>query len=243
MPLILLMLIALTLTNIVSADEVQSVQVADPYIDLHTGPGRGFPKFYVAEQGEWVELLKRKTTWFKVRLQNGKTGWVSEKQLTKTLSPSGDRVDVAALDEESLSKKRWSMGMFAGELAGADLISVHGSYLFTENIAAEVTLSQALGTFSNNYLYDLSLIHQAFPEWRISPYFVLGAGQIKTDPNATLVATEDRTDDTFHVGAGLQIPMAHRYALRIEYRNYLALTSRDDDEEIAQWKIGISAFF
>lgn len=243
MPHFLLLLLLLSLMPNVSAEEPQSVEVADPFIDLHTGPGRGFPKFYVAEQGDTIQLLKRKTTWFKVRLENGKSGWVSEKQLSKTLLPSGDRMDVAELDAANIDSKNWAIGLFAGELGGADLVSVHLSYLFTENISTEITVSQALGTFSNNYLYDFSVIHQAFPEWRVSPYFVLGGGQIKTDPNATLVATEDRTDDTFHVGGGLQIPIANRFAVRFEYRNYLALTSRDDDEEIEQWKIGVSAFF
>lgn len=232
-----------SLTVPVFATEVQRVQVADPFIDLHTGPGKGYPKFYVAEKGEWVELLKRKTTWFKVQLENGKQGWVSETQLSKTLMPSGERMDVGKLDDESLGQRHWALGISGGELAGADLVSLNIAYLFTENISTELTISQALGTFSNNYLYDISVMHQTFPNYWVSPYFLLGAGSIKTDPNATLVATEDRTDDTFHVGVGLQFPIARRFAARVEYRNYLALTSRDDDEGIDQWKVGLVAFF
>ena len=233
----------LALTFPICAKEAQQVQVADPYIDLRTGPGKGYPKFYVAEQGHWISLLKRKTSWFKVRLENGTEGWVSDKQLIKTLTPDGESLDVRKLDAESLGDSHWGLGISGGDFGGADLVSLHIAYIFTENISTELTLSQALGTFSNNHLYDISLQHRAFPEWKVSPYFTLGAGQIRTDPNATLVATEDRTDDTFHVGAGVEVPLARRFALRIEYRNYLALTSRDDDEEIEQWKIGLNAYF
>ncbi len=236
-------MVLLSLTQFVCAKEEQRVQVADPYIDLHTGPGKGYPKFYVGEKGDWIVLLKRRTTWFKVRLNNDVEGWVEEDQLTATLAPSGERLDIKKLDAESLADRHWAIGISGGDFGGADLVSLHIAYVFTENISTELTLSQALGTFSNNYLYDLSVLHKAFPEWRVSPYFVLGGGQINTDPDATLVETEDRTDDTFHVGVGLELPMARRFSLRLEYRNYLALTSRDDDEEIEQWKLGLHAYF
>ena len=38
--------------------------VADPYIELHTGPGRGYPVFFVAERGEQIEVIMRRTDWF-----------------------------------------------------------------------------------------------------------------------------------------------------------------------------------
>ena len=39
----------------------QQVVIDDPFIELHTGPGRGYPVFYIAERGEHVQLLKEKT--------------------------------------------------------------------------------------------------------------------------------------------------------------------------------------
>jgi len=62
----------------VSADESnERVLVADPYLELHTGPGRGYPIFDIAERGERVEILKRHTDWFKVRTARGREGRVS----------------------------------------------------------------------------------------------------------------------------------------------------------------------
>jgi hypothetical protein len=65
----------------------------------------------------------------------------------------------------------------------------------------------------------------------------------ETSPRATLVSTEDRTDNTASVGAGIRIHLTRRLMLRLQYKNYVILTDRDDDEEVNEWKIGISAFF
>ncbi|HEY3699487.1 MAG TPA: hypothetical protein VGK97_09160, partial [Spongiibacteraceae bacterium] len=48
-----------------------SVEVADPFIELHIGPGRGYPIFYIAERGEHVDVLKQRTDWIKVRVRAG----------------------------------------------------------------------------------------------------------------------------------------------------------------------------
>ena len=35
-----------------AADEYRTVTVADPYLEMRTGPGRGYPIFHVIERGE-----------------------------------------------------------------------------------------------------------------------------------------------------------------------------------------------
>ena len=44
-----------------------TVEVSGPYIELHSGPGRGFPVFHTVERGGEVALLKRRTDWYRVR--------------------------------------------------------------------------------------------------------------------------------------------------------------------------------
>jgi len=61
----------------VARPNVDRVQIADPYIELRTGPGRGFPIFFVAPRNEWIEIELRHTDWFRVRTEDGKTGWVN----------------------------------------------------------------------------------------------------------------------------------------------------------------------
>ena len=79
------------------AKEQPVVQVTDPFIEMHTGPGRGYPVFYVAGEGEQIKRLKRRTDWFKVELKRGehtiKRGWVPLAQMRATLDLDGAEVD------------------------------------------------------------------------------------------------------------------------------------------------------
>ena len=66
-----------------------TVIVVDPYLELHTGPGRGFPIVQVVPRGETVQVLKRRTDWFQIRDAAGHEGWVHRSQIAETLVPTG----------------------------------------------------------------------------------------------------------------------------------------------------------
>ena len=66
------------------------VTIAEPFIEMHTGPSAGYPIFHVVDLGDEVSILHRKTNWFKVETSDGKTGWVSRDQMRRTLQPSGE---------------------------------------------------------------------------------------------------------------------------------------------------------
>ena len=63
-----------------------TVEVDGPYIELHSGPGRGYPVFHTVERGGRVELLKRRTDWYRVR-SGDVEGWVNRGDLDRM---SGD---------------------------------------------------------------------------------------------------------------------------------------------------------
>ena len=42
-------------------DYQPSVVVTAPYLDLHTGPGRGYPVFHSVEEGEEIVIVRRRT--------------------------------------------------------------------------------------------------------------------------------------------------------------------------------------
>ena len=60
---------------------VARVRVMEAFLDLRTGPGRGYPITQVAERNEWVVIELRHTDWFKVRTARGQAGWVSRAQM------------------------------------------------------------------------------------------------------------------------------------------------------------------
>lgn len=226
------------------ADEPpQTVVIADPYIELHTGPGRGYPVFHVEERGATIAILKRKTSWFKVRTARDIEGWVDRAQLERTLDPAGDRVRVEEATAADYARRRWEAGIMGGDFDGAHEISVYGAYALTDGLHAELSLTQVLGEFSESLLFSADLLAQPFPDWRLSPYLALGTGMIDTNPRTVLVQAQDRNDRMSHVGLGVRTYLSRRFLLRMEYRNHVIFTSRDDNEEIDEWKIGFGVFF
>ena len=217
--------------------------VADPYLELHTGPGRGYPIFHVVDRGESVSIIKQRTDWYLVRDQQGDEGWVDREQMELTLRPDGSAVEFESATIRDFTNAKWELGLMTGDFGGANIVSVYGGYSLNPHVSIEVWGSQILGNFSNGWMGSVNVIHEAFPEWRISPFFTLGAGLVHTEPKSTIVQGQDRTDQIGHAGAGFRIYASRRFILRAEYKSYVAFTSRDDNEEVEEWKVGFAFFF
>ena len=229
--------------NLFSAEQPIEVQIADPYIELHSGPGSGYPVFHVEEQDAWVEILKRKTDWFKVRTSRGKQGWVAREQLERTLTPAGEYTDITDATKKEFSFHRWEMGAMGGDFEDADVMTVYGGFFFTPKFSAELSASKIFADFSDADMANISLSMHPFPEWRLSPFFSLGTGVIKTDPKTTLVQESDSTDQIAHAGAGLRVYLARRFIFRAQYKHYVIFQSSNDNQEIDEWKAGFAVFF
>lgn len=242
-PLILLFCLYLVAGVTCAQDDEQSVVIGGPFIELHTGPAQAYPVFYVVDRGERIEVLSRRTDWFKVRAPRGQEGWVNSEQLQETLQLSGAPVEVPTFSLADYAERRWEVGGLYGDFGGANIVSIFGGFSFTENLSAEIWYSDILGQFSNSQMVNINLVHLLFPEWRVSPYFTLGAGFINTEPKGTIVATADRTDNLAHVGVGIRTYMTRRFVFRAEYKTYVVYTSRDDNEEPSAWTVGFSFFF
>jgi hypothetical protein len=229
-----------------SSERYREVQIVDPFIELRTGAGRGYPVFLVVERGATITLLKRKTDWFKVRTNNDLEGWVDINQLEQTLAPSGEKTHFPELAISDFAGYRWLMGVTGGDYGGAQAISLFGGYRLAEHLSTELTLSQALGNYSSSVSAKASLLAHPFTEWRVSPFFTLGTGAIRTMPRATLVQTPDRTDQFANVGIGVQSYLSRRFVIRAEYNDYVVFSATNDhdaNEEIHEWKAGFAIFF
>lgn len=224
-------------------DYQPTVQVADPFLEMHTGPGRGYPIFYVAGEGDEVVILKRKTSWFKIRGPRDKEGWVHIDQMRRTLDLEGNPIGFGEVGLDQFSHRRWEAGMTGGDLQGARTLSAYLGYALTPNIALQLEATQILGDFSDGVMGTANILMYPFPTWRVSPYFTIGTGIIRTHPQTTVVQAEDREDEIVHVGAGANLYLTGRFILRVEYKRHTVLTSRDDNQEIDQWKAGFSVFF
>ena len=149
--------------------ELRKVAVADPYLEMHTGPGRGYPKFHVVDRGETVEILMQRTDWFLVRDADGDEGWVDQAQMELTLKPDGSEFDLESADIEDFTNAKWELGVLAGDFGGANIVSLYGGYSLNPNVSIEAWGSQILGNFSNGWMGSVNLTHETWPDWRISP--------------------------------------------------------------------------
>ncbi|MEM7610767.1 MAG: SH3 domain-containing protein [Pseudomonadota bacterium] len=220
-----------------------TVAVADPFLEMRTGAGKGYPVTHVVEQGESVQIIRRKTDWFKVRTDRGREGWVNIVQMEQTLDEAGELTEIERVGRDEFVQRRWETGIMTGDFSGADILSVYGGFALTRNVSVELWGSQLVGNFSTGWLGAVNVVHETWPEWRVSPFFTLGTGVVRTEPKSTLVSTPDRTDQVTIVGAGVRAYVTRRFVLRGEYKSYVVLTSRDDNEEVEEWKVGFGFFF
>lgn len=244
-----LCLLALVLLSLASArpawggEDAAASFVTQAYIQMRTQPGRGYPVFYVAERGERIELLKRRTDWIKVRNARGIEGWVHVDDIGRTVDASGAALALRSPDFEGFTQRDWEFGVLVGDYGDTDALGGYLGWHFTSNLSLEVAATENFGDASDGTMGTLNITHQLFPGARFSPFLTLGGGVRETRPRATLVESGDRTDNVASVGAGLRVHLHQRLLLRVQYKHYSVMTDRDDDEEVDEWKIGISAWY
>ena len=218
------------------------VIVGDPYVNLYTHPGRGYPKFHVLEKYEKLRIYKSRTDWYKAETEDGKISWVRRRDLKTSYDENGAPLDFS-IPAWDAREAPWQMGLMAGTVDGAIAYTLFAGYRFTSNFTGELKFTQAFGDFSNVKLGSINLLHQPFPGWRASPFFLMGAGRIRTFPATVLVESEDREDSTLTVGGGLMFYANHKLALRLEYNKHVVLTTRVNNQEVEEWKAGFSVLF
>jgi hypothetical protein len=224
----------------------QSLRIAEPFIELHTGPGEAYPVFHVIDRGQQIEVLGARAGWFQVRDNNGVEGWVDRDQLQRTLTPGGDRLQLQQLGLDDFEQRRWELTVMTGELEGAPLLSLAGTYALTRNLSAEATFAHSIGNVSSSTLLKTNLLMQPIPEWTYAPFFTLGIGRLQVKPSATLVDPEDRQNNFTQIGLGIKRFLSRRFVLRFEVNQYVVFSAnndRDDNEEIGEWKLGFAVYY
>lgn len=224
-------------------DNAMVVEIAEPYLELHVGPGKSYPIFYVVERGDKVAIIKRRTDWYKVRTGKHKEGWAPRSDIEKTLTASGLKLRIKDTTQESFFSRHWEAGILGGGFEGSDAITLYTGYAFNPYLSTEVSLSQILGGFSDSLMMNLDVVAQPFNDWPVSPFFTLGTGVIDTHARKTVVEARDSTDQVSHAGVGFRVYLGRRFIFRAEYRNHVIFTQTDDNKEIDEWRAGFAFFY
>ena len=243
-----LLLLTLQLFNTVIAEDdiAPQVTIADPFIEMHTGPSAGYPIFHVVDRGEKITIIRRRTNWFEITTEQGKTGWANRDQMQQTLLPSGEKLVLSDATKDDFVQRDWLFGATGGEFERAPILSIFGGYSFTKNISTELTFAQTFGNVSSSTIWKANILLHPFPAASYSPYFTIGAGSIKVKPSATLIAPKLRTNSFSQVGIGLQHYLSRRFLIRLEFNEYVVFSANNDsdsNEELNEWKAGFAVFF
>jgi hypothetical protein len=237
-------MVGIIATTTVCAEDVDlRVQVVEAYIDLHTGPGRGFPVAQVVERGEKVDILLRKTDWFKVRTARGKEGWVSRADIENMISRDGGPVQLRDAMYEDYQNRRFELGFAGGLLESDAIMMVRAAYRLNENLTGEFTIGQASGDFSSSLLYYVSVLSEPFPEWRVSPFFSLGLGSFRNSPKATLVGAIETESSMANVAIGARAYLTRKFVVRGDYRRHIVFIDENRISEYNEISLGFSIFF
>jgi hypothetical protein len=219
------------------------VQVADPYIELRTGPGRGYPIFFVAPRNEWVEIELRHTDWFRVRTEDDKVGWVSRQQLESTLTAAGGTKTFRDVLLDDYLSRRVQLGAAWGHFKGEPLLKVWTNYRLSDTLSIEGTFGQVEGVFSGTNLWHLDLMIEPWSDKRLSPFFAVGLGKFKNFPNLSLIGatTTDAKLGAARIGARYYI--SERFMFTADYAFYTAFLNDQRSAEYRAWTAGLSFFF
>ena len=224
----------------------QTLVIAEPFIELHSGPDSVYPVLQVIDRGQRLQVLRRVTHWYRVRGPNGIEGWVNRDQLQRTLNPRGEQLILARTEQEDFIQRHWELGVTTGELEQAPVMSLYLNRALTPNLSLEATLAHAIGSVSSSSLVKANMLVQPFEQWSYSPFISIGFGNMRIQPRVTLVNPVDRDNDFGQVGLGIRKFINRRFVLRLEINQYVlfsATSERDANEEIEEWKLGFAIFF
>jgi uncharacterized protein YgiM (DUF1202 family) len=226
-----------------AAARAELLQVTDPFVELRTGPGRGYPVFHVAARDEKIEVLLRSTDWYRVRTENGRQGWVHRQQLESTLTAAGTRKTFREVLLDDYLQRRLEFGGAWGRFSSEPMLKIWTAYRFADAFAVEATVGQVQGVYSGTDFWHLGLNAEPFADLRLSPYFGIGVGRFRNIPNASLVGVVTTDANLAEASAGLRYYLTRRFVARLDYTIYTAYVSDRRTGEFGAVTAGLSFFF
>ena len=238
---LLLLLQAFNACPVQAKENLVEVVVTAPYLEMHSGPGRGYPVVYVVGRDDTVKVLYSRTDWYKVRAPRGQEGWVRRAELALTVLESGEPAPIPPYPD--FSSHRWEIGTGYGVFNHQNLVTAYGDFGLTDSLDAEFVVQQAFGNIDNRYITTLGLRHTFVPEWKwFSPTAGIGGGYQYID-NRVPPKPLQTHNQIAYVSLGARGFITRRFMWRADWRKYDVFTNQNQNEEPEEWKLALAVFF
>jgi len=221
----------------------ERLQVTDPYLELRTGPGRGFPIFFTVPRDETIAIELRHTDWFRVRSVGGKVGWVERSQLESTLTAGGVKKTFRDVLLDDYLSRRVQLGVAYGRFKSEPMLKLWTSARLSETLSVEATIGQVQGVFSGTDFWHLNVLAEPWSDRRFSPFLGVGVGQFTNFPNPSLIGATTTRAKLANATLGARFHLSERFVLRADYTLYAAFVSDARTTEYHAITAGVSFFF
>jgi Bacterial SH3 domain len=221
----------------------ERLQVTAPYLEMRSGPGRGYPIFYVVERLQWVNVELRHTDWYRVRAERGQTGWVHRKELESTLTEAGGTKTFRDVLLDDFLHRRVEFGAAWGRFKRDPMLKLWLQVKLGDAVGAEVSIGQVQGVFSGSDFWHIGLTSEPWYDKRFSPFFSIGLGKFNNVPNAQLVNAVTVSGKLAQATLGLRWHLSERFTARLDATLYTAFLSDLRSTEYRSLTAGIGFFF
>ncbi len=221
----------------------EQLQVADPFLEMHTGPGRGYPVFFVVERGQRVVVELRRTDWFRVRAAGGQVGWVPRQQLERTLTEAGIGKSFRDILLDDYLRRRVELGGGGGRFGGEPMLKLWLGVRLASPVGVELAGGQVQGTFSGTDFWHVSVVAEPWHDQRWSPFVSVGLGTFRNIPNRSLVDAAGVNAKLGQASAGVRWYISERFVARADATLYTAFVADNRSLEYRAVSLGLAFFF
>ncbi len=222
------------------------LSVLDAFAEVRSGPGRGYPVFHSVEQGETIELITRRPGWYEIKTANGKVGWTTEREISRTIQATGEPADLPLVSYGDFLENTWWSGfssgrLFTGELENFDALSLTVGYRFKDWISAAGEYGRAYGSDSSGSYFGALVLIEPMSNYKFSPKFSLGAGELSFDSQPKQVNVSVDGASYYSLGAGISYYIGRRFVLDVGIRQF-EISNNGNDDSSTQWQLGFITF-
>lgn len=227
-------------------DQNTAVQltIIDSYLELHTGPGRGYPIFHVLEQDETVFVHRRRTNWFYVSDRRLRSGWVRQEGLARTLAPTGLPAALPETKHGDFLAQQGRVGFSMGQQGNVETAAVMAGYRLLSYAGIEAEYGQIFGKEIDGITYGISIMVEPIKDWSFTPFISKGFGWQEWQKKQKQQVGANKTIDSQYeyTGLGINYYIGYSFVVRAEFRN-VYLQGDNGTSTNSAWRLGFSSFF